>query len=355
MFELRRGSKTTRSPASSSPSKKVKEDDISVEENYTKEEGNKNDEEVEEVQEEERTQEVITEEETTLEDDDLEQRIENIRRPRPKTMEPNPLLDKDKEINNLKRLLAASGEVIATLEDENNHLNAKAEFYEEVAEGLVIENESLLLRLKHKEELKTQKNNRPANKSVSFDLEPEEIVSETEDGEGIENNDEVEEVEDEERTTGVVPDEETGFRQHSGRVTCIVCGLTRNTKSQMTKHMEIHKEEGEFVPAGQIHCGLTAFPNCPFQCYANEELVKHIETDHKRHKCNLCSETFETKEGMDKHRRKTHPSFKPCRNMSDCSYGTRCHYSHEPLKKAFRCYQCGEEFNNRGEMMIHVD
>ena len=39
--------------------------------------------------------------------------------------------------------------------------------------------------------------------------------------------------------------------------------------------------------------------------------------------------------------------------MSDCSYGTRCHYSHEPLKKAFRCFQCGEEFNNRGEMMIH--
>ena len=116
---------------------------------------------------------VITEEETTLEDEDLEQRIENIRRPRPKTMEPNPLLEKDKEINNLKRLLAASGEVIATLEDENNHLNAKAEFYEEVAEGLVIENESLLLRLKHKEELKTLKNNTSANKSVSFDLEPE--------------------------------------------------------------------------------------------------------------------------------------------------------------------------------------
>ena len=56
----------------SPPSKKVKEDDISVEENDTEEKGNKNDVEVEEVQEEERTQGVITEEETTLEDDDLE-------------------------------------------------------------------------------------------------------------------------------------------------------------------------------------------------------------------------------------------------------------------------------------------
>ena len=90
-----------------------------------------------------------------------------------------------------------------------------------------------------------------------------------------------------------------------------------------------------------------------FQCYSNEELMKHIDKDHKRKICNLCSETFETKEGMDKHRRKTHPSFKPCRNISDCSYGKGCHYSHEPLKRAFRCYQCGEEFNTRREMMIH--
>ena len=99
------------------------------------------------------------------------------------------------------------------------------------------------------------------------------------------------EVEEEERTTGVVPEEETGFRQQSGKVTCIVCGLTRNTTSQMTKHMEIHKEEGQFVAAGQIHCGLTTFHNCPFQCYSNEELMKHIETDHKKHKCNFCSQT----------------------------------------------------------------
>ena len=150
-----------------------------------------------------------------------------------------------------------------------------------------------------------------------------------------------------------VAEVQTGYRQQSGRSTCIVCGITRNTKSQMVKHMEQHKEDGEFVPAGQKHCGLTAFPDCPFQCYSNEELMKHIETDHKKRRCNFCSQTFETKEGLDKHRRKDHPSFKPCINMSDCSYGTGCHYSHEPLKKAFRCYQCGEEFNKSKEMMEH--
>ena len=39
--------------------------------------------------------------------------------------------------------------------------------------------------------------------------------------------------------------------------------------------------------------------------------------------------------------------------MADCSYGTGCNYSHEPLKKAYRCYQCGEEFNTRSDMMVH--
>ena len=32
--------------------------------------------------------------------------------------------------------------------------------------------------------------------------------------------------------------EETGFRQQKGRFTCIVCGRTRNTQSQINKHMQ---------------------------------------------------------------------------------------------------------------------
>ena len=35
----------------------------------------------------------------------------------------------------------------------------------------------------------------------------------------------------------------------------------------------------------------------------------------------------------------------------NCSYGTECHYSHEPLKKAYRCYQCGEELNTRSDIL----
>ena len=84
----------------------------------------------------------------------------------------------------------------------------------------------------------------------------------------------------------------------------------------MNKHMKQHIEEGDFVPAGQVHCGLAAFPECPFQCRTQEELMVH-----KRQKCNFCKESFETKEGMETHRKNSHPTYKPCVNMEVCSYG----------------------------------
>ena len=134
----------------------------------------------------------MKEDDITLEEEDLEMRIENIRRPRVKKQEPEVGQSKQKEINDLKRLLLASGEVIATLENKNNNLNNKAEFYEEVAEGLVTENKSLL-RLQQMQEKKIQENNLISGKSVSFDLEPEHNASES-----VEEEDDREEEEFEE-------------------------------------------------------------------------------------------------------------------------------------------------------------
>ena len=87
--------------------------------------------------------------------------------------------------------------------------------------------------------------------------------------------------EEEEGDTEDKTEEGAGFKQQTGRVRCIVCGYTRNTQSQMNKHMEQHKQEGQYIPAGQFHCCLVAFPQCPFQCSSNADLLKHIETAHK--------------------------------------------------------------------------
>ena len=52
--------------------------------------------------------------------------------------------------------------------------------------------------------------------------------------------------------------------------------------------MEKHKEEEEFVSANQIHCALVAYPDCPFQCHSNEDLLKHIESAHKKESAKIA-------------------------------------------------------------------
>ena len=109
----------------------------------------------------------VKEEVTIVGEDDLTERIEKLKKRKGKQQDPATSIKNSnieiiaiqkKEIDNLNRLLTASGEVIANLENENNNLNSKSEFYEEVAEGLVIENESQLLKLQQLVE-QTQENN----------------------------------------------------------------------------------------------------------------------------------------------------------------------------------------------------
>ena len=116
--------------------------------------------------------------------------------------------------------------------------------------------------------------------------------------------------------------------------------------------MKEHEASGEVIPPIQIHWALVAYPMCTYQCKTQDELQSHLNIAYKKKKCNLCEDIFETKEGLESHWTKNHPTFKPCRNMNDCSYGRKCMYSHEPMKKFFRCYQCGEEFNTRPYIMV---
>ena len=38
----------------------------------------------------------------------------------------------------------------------------------------------------------------------------------------------------------------------------------------------------------------------------------------------------------------------------NCPYGNRCFYSHTPISEnKFRCFQCNEEFDTKGDMMVH--
>ena len=119
------------------------------------------------------------------------------------------------------------------------------------------------------QEEKSLKEDSNTRKEVTFTNITDTIVLEENEEEGEEEEEAAtcdKEVEEEQVKVQKVVQEETGFRTQSGRVTCIVCGVTRNTNSQINKHMKEQKLDGEFVPAGQVYCGLVAFPDCPFQC-----------------------------------------------------------------------------------------
>ena len=201
LSEMRKPKAKHSPPNLSPPAKKAKENDSTQEE-------------------EDKIQ--VEEEDTTFDEEDLNKRMELLKRPAANKEELNTKLTK--EIDNLERLLTASGEVIANLENENNQLHAKAEFYEEVAEGIVIENESLILKIQQQKEEELSQKEPMTRKEVTFNPVPDQRVFEEEEVEAREEQAE------EEQVKAKIVQEESGFRQQSERFTCIVCGLTRNTK-----------------------------------------------------------------------------------------------------------------------------
>ena len=57
---------------------------------------------------------------------------------------------------------------------------------------------------------------------------------------------------------------------------------------------------------------------------------------------------------MTKHRRETHYTFKPCRNIISCIFEEECVVNHDPIPVGLhRCFQCGNDYSSKNEMMIH--
>ena len=77
---------------------------------------------------------------------------------------------------------------------------------------------------------------------------------------------------------------------------------------------------------------INYFPECTFQCNTREDLRNHINTDHQPIKCNICSESFETKEGANTHRRVKHPNIRPVEASRGADLETRKE-GQDPLNK----------------------
>ena len=62
------------------------------------------------------------------------------------------------------------------------------------------------------------------------------------------------------------------WQRVGARFQCPICGLTRNTKSQIQKHMEVHDEDEE---DGSFTCD-----NCSYQTISRDQLIEHTEKKH---------------------------------------------------------------------------
>ena len=72
-------------------------------------------------------------------------------------------------------------------------------------------------------------------------------------------------------------------------------------------------------------------------------------------KCNICDKMFKDKREMSKHRKTTHITFKPCKNILNCSFGEDCFYSHKTIQPgAIVCFQCGDTFKSKTQLLNHI-
>ena len=132
---------------------------------------------------------------------------------------------------------------------------------------------------------------------------------------------------------------------------CKICKVERNTLRKLEKHMANHNEDGDWF------C-----EECDFQTNRISMLTNHMkENDHifdliqvKLTKCPFCEELFQSRSEMVRHRKISHPTFKPCRNQTGCVFKFECIYSHDITPEGMsRCYECGEYFQSKKGMMLH--
>ena len=70
--------------------------------------------------------------------------------------------------------------------------------------------------------------------------------------------------------------------------------------------------------------------------------------------CKNCEQVFDEKNKLRKHMKDQHPSFKPCKNYPECSYGDQCDFYHIIMdENTLICWECGQIFSEKSALMMH--
>ena len=139
--------------------------------------------------------------------------------------------------------------------------------------------------------------------------------------------------------------------RRGSRFQCPYCRYTRNTKSQLEKHMKEHEDE---VDDSSFTCD-----ECPYQNNSRGQLNSNMKTAHgiRFHEtkdspqCTQCLLEFKTKTELLDHLKEKHINYKPCdfyngpNNENNCELDGECQFYHVKLKPGEQiCYKCGKTF-----------
>ncbi|CRK96018.1 CLUMA_CG009458, isoform A [Clunio marinus] len=143
------------------------------------------------------------------------------------------------------------------------------------------------------------------------------------------------------------------IRDFNSKFHCDICGKTMKTKSNISIHLNIHKE----FRTKEFHCHI-----CESSYLSQPGLQRHILKNHEKSKhltCSLCGIIRMTEKGLENH--KLHPCLLPCeicgkmirknivkRHMNE----VHCHK--EFRTKEFHCHICESSYFSQLGLQKHI-
>ena len=134
---------------------------------------------------------------------------------------------------------------------------------------------------------------------------------------------------------------------------CNRCEYVGITSSDLSKHIEWKHV------SKTLECSV-----CQLEANSANDLRAHMKREHEiqeQFRCRICCEAFRTKGNLMEHRKKEHlKTVAFCKNKGDCVFSNeKCWWNHDDQQdsksreETFKCYICGDTFQQRGEMMVH--
>ena len=133
---------------------------------------------------------------------------------------------------------------------------------------------------------------------------------------------------------------------------CHICKLRCTTNNKLKTHMKSHTREETYDMSSlqnAIHTSNNTSKDTPLNTSDNVQVP-----------CKKCKENFMGKHELRKHISAKHPTFKPCKNYrgpsdeNSCSFGSKCDFNHIVVEDgSYICWECGQLFTSRGELMSH--